>query len=80
MKKLFALVTILLISGCTTPKTVLKHPKTGQVATCGGSSTGSLVGGVIGYHIEKANDADCASTYMEQGFKKVHQEKSNTEE
>ncbi len=62
---LFALV------GCTTPKTVLKNPKTGQVATCGGSATGSLVGGVLGYHIEKSNDTDCVAEYMGQGFQKV---------
>lgn len=77
MKKLFAVIAILSVAGCTTPKTVLKNHKTGQVVTCGGSATGSLVGGVVGYHIEKSNDADCTSTYMEQGFKKIKETKGS---
>lgn len=80
MKKLLAVLAILSVAGCTTPKTVLKHHKTGQVATCGGSATGSWLGGPIGYHIEKTNDADCVSTYQDQGFKKVSQPKSDSEE
>lgn len=70
MKKL-VLLAALSITACTTPKTVLKNPDTGQVATCGGSATGSLVGGVIGYHIQKGNDAECVSDFMGQGFKRV---------
>lgn len=80
MKKIFAIFAILSLAGCTTPKTVLKNEKTGQIVSCGGSATGSLVGGVIGYHIEKSNDADCTSTYMEQGFKKVVEKKSTLDE
>ena len=70
MKKLI-LLAALLLTACTTPKTVLKNPETGQVATCGGSATGSLVGGVIGYHIQKGNDSECVSDFMGQGFKRV---------
>lgn len=77
MKKLIPFVLILGIAACTTPKTILKHPETKQVVTCGGSATGSLVGGVIGYHIQKSNDASCESDYMSQGFERV-QEKPGT--
>ena len=80
MKKLFAIFAILSVAGCTTPKTVLKNHNTGQVATCGGSATGSLVGGVVGYHIEKSNDADCKATYLEQGFKVVKESASTMDE
>ncbi|MFN7185906.1 MAG: hypothetical protein ACK5VE_06020 [Alphaproteobacteria bacterium] len=68
---LTTLMALALLAGCTTPKTVLKNPNTGQVAICGGSATGSLVGGVIGYHIQKGNDAECAGDYMAQGFKRI---------
>jgi len=69
MKKFTLLAALALLAACTTPMTTLKHPKTGQVATCGGSANGSLVGGVIGYHIQKGNDSDCVITYQKEGFK-----------
>lgn len=80
MRIIIVTLAVLLTSACTTPTTVLKHPKTGQIATCGGSATGSLVGGVIGYHIQKSNDADCVSNYMGEGFKRVHTEESTLNE
>jgi len=51
--------------------TTLKNSKTGQIATCGGSATGSWVGGAIGYHVQKDNDDDCVTTYSKQGFKVI---------
>lgn len=60
---------VLSLAACTTPATTLKHPKTGQVARCGGSATGSMVGGVLGYHIQKSNDTTCVSEFQSQGFK-----------
>ena len=69
MKSAVLLVSLVGLFGCTTPLTVLKNEQTGQVAQCGGSATGSMVGGVIGYHIQKSNDAQCVQNYMEQGFK-----------
>jgi hypothetical protein len=72
MKRIsLAIILLPLIAGCTTPKTVLKNEKTGQVVMCGGSATGSMVGGVIGYHIQKSNDTDCVADHMDQGFKRV---------
>lgn len=69
MKKIIIpALAVLSVAACSTPKTILKNPQTGQVATCGGSATGSLVGGVIGYHIQKSNDSQCAQDYMENGF------------
>lgn len=58
----------LLLIACTTPETVLMHPKTEQIARCGGSANGSLAGGAIGYHIQKSNDQKCVESYLEQGF------------
>ncbi len=80
MKKTAIVLFVLLLTACTTPTTVLKNPKTGQVATCGGSATGSMVGGVVGYHIQKSNDADCVANYMGEGFKRVHKEESTLNE
>lgn len=79
MRKLFLLLPLIL-GACTTPKTILKNEATGQVVSCGGSATGSLVGGVIGYHIQKSNDADCTSDYIEQGFKRVKSTESTLNE
>jgi len=59
------------LSGCSTPKTMLKNPETGQVVSCGGSATGSLVGGVVGYHIQKSNDTQCQADYMAEGFERI---------
>jgi len=71
MRFLLLTTITLLLAACTTPKTVLRHPETKQVVHCGGSVTGSLAGGVIGYHIQKSNDTDCVEGYREQGFEKV---------
>lgn len=70
MRKLLLMIPLLLCA-CTTPKTVLKNEKTGQVTICGGSAIGSFAGGVIGYHIQKSNDTDCVSDYTEEGFKVI---------
>lgn len=70
MKKFIALVFIApLLAACATPKTVLRNESTGQVVICGGSTTGSLAGGVIGYHAQKATDAECVADYQKEGFK-----------
>ena len=66
---LAAIAAVTSLTACTTPATTLKHPKTGQVARCGGSATGSMVGGVLGYQIQKSNDTTCVSEYQQQGFK-----------
>lgn len=65
------LILPLVLCACTTPKTMLKNPQTGQVVDCGGSATGSMVGGVIGYHIQKSNDSDCVVDYQRQGFQPI---------
>lgn len=65
------LISCLLLAGCTTPATILKNPNTGQVVRCGGSATGSLVGGMIGYEIQKDNDQRCVGDYASEGFERV---------
>lgn len=69
MKKL-AIIALIGLSSCATPQTLLRHPQTGQMAACGGSSAGSMAGGMIGYEIQKSNDRDCVSNYLAQGFER----------
>jgi hypothetical protein len=38
------------------------------VVTCGGGTEGSFAGGMIGYHIQKDSDEECAKAYQKQGF------------
>lgn len=71
MKNIIAIIAVLTMTGCTTPQYTLKNPKTGQVETCGGDTTASLAGGVIGYHIQKNNDEKCRRILEENGFKEV---------
>jgi hypothetical protein len=61
----------IVLSGCTTPTTFLKNPKTGQVVTCGGGIAGSMLGGVAGYHIEESSDRKCEANYMTEGFEPI---------
>lgn len=73
LKRALLLISALPIAlvGCATPATVLKNPSTGQVARCGGDSSGFMMGGLIGYHVQKDNDRDCIASYEAQGFIKV---------
>lgn len=64
------IVLLALLSACTTSQTVLRGPN-GTLAICGGSSVGSLSGGVIGYHIQKGMDEDCTNELMSKGYKIV---------
>jgi uncharacterized protein YcfJ len=70
MKKII-LASVLMLGACSTPSTTLIHPTTKQTVQCGGSATGSLIGGVIGYQIEKSNAQDCVVGYLEAGFERV---------
>ncbi len=60
-----------MLAGCATPTVMLKNEKTGQIARCGGGTTGSMAGGLIGYNIEKSNDEQCVRDYEAQGFKRM---------
>ena len=72
MKKfIIVMITCILLSGCSTPVVMLENEETGQIVSCGGSATGSMVGGVIGYQIQKSNDEDCEAAYIAQGFKRI---------
>ena len=74
MRVIAALLLLLLLSACSTPRTVMRNSETGQVAQCGGSATGSLVGGVLGYQMQKSNDRKCVNEYLKQGFDTVETE------
>ena len=65
------LMIIAVLSGCATPVVMLKSDTSGQTVRCGGGTTGSIVGGAIGYSIEKDSDAKCVKDYESKGFKKV---------
>lgn len=69
MKRL-AILLLLVLGGCSTPKTILKNDN-GDVVSCGGSATGSIVGGMVGYSIQKDNDDKCVKDYIEQGYNPV---------
>lgn len=69
--RMFSLAFLAAISACSTPRTTLVNPETGQVVTCGGSATGSMAGGVIGYNIDRANADDCVAEYRALGFERV---------
>lgn len=71
MKNIIAIIAVLTLSACTTPTYTMKSTKTGQIETCGGDTTASLAGGVIGYHIQKSNDEKCRRILEENGFKEV---------
>jgi|GEM_PF-1575931 hypothetical protein len=66
------IAAVLLLSACTTPMTVLRNNKTGQVVQCGGNISSSMAGGAIGYHIQKGNDNECVAQYKTEGFKVIN--------
>ena len=71
MKNALFLVALLpLVAACSTPVTTLKNKK-GETVTCGGSASGSMMGGAIGYNMQKSNDDDCVKDYTAKGYKPV---------
>lgn len=71
VRTVFSMLLATALSGCATPAITLKSAATNQVVRCGGDATGSMVGGVIGYNIQKDNDEKCVRDYEAQGFKRV---------
>jgi len=71
MNKIYLILSIILLSSCTTPKTVLKNDDTGQVVTCGGNTSSSVMLGAVGYYMQKSDDGNCVADYQEQGFKRI---------
>ncbi len=69
MKTYFAFVGLFLLTACATPQTILRDEKTGQTVVCGGGTAGSIAGGMIGYSIQKDNDATCIKDYKKVGYK-----------
>lgn len=67
------ILSAVILAGCTTPRTVLENPKTGQTAQCGGGVT--PVG--LLYYMQKSSDADCVADYTSQGFKRVHTDENS---
>jgi hypothetical protein len=63
-----ASLVALLLAGCTTPVTVLKNNRTGDVVTCGGETSGSLAGGAIGYNMQKSKADKCVGVHKAKGY------------
>lgn len=61
-------VAAMALTACTTPRTMLRHPGTGQVVSCGGNTSSSIVGGAIGYSIQQNSDRSCVESYQALGF------------
>lgn len=68
------IVPLIALSGCTTPQTIMKNDKTGEIVTCGGHNARSLMLGVPGYYSQKSDDAECVSNHLENGFKRIKAE------
>ena len=60
-----------MMSGCATPKTMLSNKTTGQVVRCGGDRSGAMMGGLIGYSLQKDDASKCVREYEAEGFKRV---------
>lgn len=67
-----ALLSVLTLVACTTPTYTMRNPETKQVVIVGGSATGSMTGGMIGYHIQRTNDLDKVEKLQEEGFVVEH--------
>jgi len=67
-KAALLIVVAFALTGCATPETYLKDPKTGQVVHCGGGTAGAWAGGMLGYSIEKNNDDQCVANYKAEGY------------
>lgn len=78
-KKLIVIVAFSALAACSTPTTMLKNNKTGEIVTCGGGSGGSWAGGAIGYNIQKSNDKDCVIAYQKKGFKIIENTPAKSE-
>lgn len=72
MKRIVA-ISLIALTACTTPITTLKNDKTGETRTCGGHNHLSWVMGVPGYYQQKAEDAECVSSNLENGYKRTSQ-------
>lgn len=69
MRRAAVPIVAALLVACATPVTMLTNPATGQVARCGGGSTGFIAGGMIGKSIEQSSDAECVRDYQARGFR-----------
>lgn len=71
MRKITATLIALSLAACTTPETIMKNEKTGQITRCGGNTSSSIMLGAIGYSLQKSSDSECVASYAEQGFKRI---------
>lgn len=75
MRSLLYILAAVVLCSCTTPTTTLRNNDTGQIATCGGNTSSSIMLGAIGYYSQKSSDSDCVVNYVSNGFKVVKSDK-----
>ncbi len=68
------LLALIALSACTTPETVLKNDKTGQVTRCGGNVA---YAGIL-YPFMRQADEKCVSDYQAQGFTSIYDKKTDS--
>lgn len=68
MKKLLIAALALSTTACTTPETVLKNDKTGQVTRCGGNVA---YAGIL-YPFMVKSDNNCVADFENEGFHKIN--------
>lgn len=68
MKLIVTFAITLFLSGCATPQHIMVD-KQGKAKACGGGYVGSVLGGRIGYEIEKQNDEKCQEDLKKKGYK-----------
>lgn len=70
MKKLYLLLAILVVlTGCTTDRYTMRNPKNKTEITCGGNTASSVLGGFVGYQIQKEADKECVNRLKVLGYK-----------
>ena len=68
MRNIVLMTTMMALCACSTPTTVMKNDKTGQIVLIGGTATGSALGGFIGYDIQEASEKQQVNNYKQHGF------------
>lgn len=66
--KYILIMSVLALTACATPATVLKN-KEGGTVECGGNVMASVLFGRIGYEVQKSMDEDCVKDAKAKGYK-----------
>jgi len=75
VKRSILVLPLLALCACATPVTMLRSPQNGSIVRCGGDSSGSVAGGVIGYKLQSNDAAKCVKDYSALGYQVISQAK-----